>query len=229
MAGVAVPVAPVVGPCRDPPALEVRRTVELPVAERSLGDIGSGRLQCLADLVRGEGVEGTLDAPPVGVERVGILGGGDAATREAEVSVDVLDDLGGHLAIAGVTGDLVGMDVELQEPGLVVEHLLEVGDDPVLVHRVPGEPAAEVVVDAAGCHRVERGLDHRQGVRRSVPGERAHDEVEVLGRGELRRRAEAAPLVVMHAAQVPVGTVECLARRRCRRRRRARPSGPAPR
>ena len=49
-----------------------------------------------------------------------------------------------------------GVGVHAHEQRLVVEHLLEVRDEPALVDGVAGEAAADVVVDAARRHRVER-------------------------------------------------------------------------
>jgi hypothetical protein len=60
---------------------------------------------------------------------------------------------------------LVAVQVGPGEERVVVEHLLEVGDEPDVVDRITREPAADVVEDAAGRHRVERHLDH---VRRSA-------------------------------------------------------------
>ena len=51
------------------------------------------------------------------------------------------------------------MEVDARQQRLVVQHLLEVGHQPLAVDRVAGEPAADVVVHAARRHRVERGGD----------------------------------------------------------------------
>src|SRR5262249_13756770 len=42
---------------------------------------------------------------------------------------------------------------------VVVEHLLEMRHEPLLVHRVTGEAAAKVIVNAALAHAGERMLD----------------------------------------------------------------------
>ena len=52
-----------------------------------------------------------------------------------------------------------GVGVQPREQGVVVQHLLEVGDQPPLVDRVAREAAADVVVHASGRHGVERGDD----------------------------------------------------------------------
>ena len=65
--------------------------------------------------------------------------------------------------VVGPPGDLPAVEEGPQQPGLVVEHLLEVGHQPLAVGRVPGEPAAEVVMDASGGHGVEGGGGHLPG------------------------------------------------------------------
>ena len=145
-----------------------------------------------AHLVGREDVEAALLALGVGV-----LGRGDAAAVPAEVAQHVADGLGHHLAVPVVAGHLPAVRVEPDEARLVVQHLLEVGDQPVRVDGVAGEPAAEVVVHAARGHRVEGRLDHRPGDGRAAAGDGPDHEVHVLRRRELRGAAEAAPGVVV--------------------------------
>ena len=103
---------------------------------------------------------------------------------------------------------LEGEQVGRGELGVVVEHLLEVGDDPVPVRGVAVIAAGEVVADAAAGHLVERRDDHRQGVE-AGPGRplgaaavliEQEDEVDRLGElgpaGVLGVEAEAAVLGV---------------------------------
>ena len=66
------------------------------------------------------------------------------------------------------------------------------GHVPVLVDRVPGEPAPELVVDAAGGHRLERALDDLERGRIAVPDVDPQQEVEQQRLGKLRSGAEAA-------------------------------------
>ena len=81
------------------------------------------------------------------------------------------------------------MEVGARQQAVVVEHLLEVGDEPDAVDRVASEAAAELVVDAAGQHRVER-LPTHLGLAAG------QQQLERGGGRELRRAAEAAVLAV---------------------------------
>ena len=160
-------------------------------------EVGEFRADGGADLVGGEHVELSLDGAAVGRGGVRVLRRRDPAAVEAEVAQHVLDDLGGDLRVAVVTGDLMAVHVQPQESRLVVQHLLEVRHLPPVVDRVAGEPAAEVVVHPAGRHGVERRLDHRGRSARSGAGQVADHEVEVLRRRELRRPTEPTPVVVV--------------------------------
>ena len=82
----------------------------------------------------------------------------------------------------------VGVDASQQ--GVVVEHLLEVRDHPAGVDRVPGEPAAELVVHAAAGHRLAGALGHPQRGRGPGPLVVAEQEFQHHRRRELRRAAE---------------------------------------
>ena len=90
------------------------------------------------------------------------------------------------------------MQVGAGEQRVVVEHLLEVGDEPGLVDRVAGEAAADLVVDAAVGHRVERHLHH---VLRAV----RQQQLERRRGRELGRSAEPAVARVGHHAQAADG------------------------
>jgi hypothetical protein len=206
-----VPVAPVVGAHGDPAPLEVRRPVQLPERQRLVHDVAeAGGVEDRPHLLGRERVERPLLAVAVLVEGVGVLGRGDAAAVEAQVAQHVAHGLLHHLPVAVVPGHLQPVQVQAHQPRLVVEHLLEVGDHPVRVDRVPGEPAAQVVVHAARRHGVERRLGHRRQLGGAGVDEPAEHEVEVLGGGELRGTTEAAPLVVVDLVERVQGLLEHL-------------------
>ena len=114
-----------------------------------------------ARLQPGEGVPSeTLVVVAVDPGRVGVLGGREAGPRQAEVAQHELDDAPCHVSPpVGAEGDR-GAAVHAQQQRLVVQHLLEVGDEPLAVDRVAGEPPSHVVVHPAGGHRIEA---HRHG------------------------------------------------------------------
>ena len=87
------------------------------------------------------------------------------------------------------------MQVRGREQGVVVEHLLEVRDEPDRVDGVAVEAAAELVVDAARGHPVERRRRHleRRLVPRAPPGRAGGTRAPEAGR-ELGRAAEPAVL-----------------------------------
>ena len=78
------------------------------------------------------------------------------------------------------------MHVHAGQLGVVVEHLLEVRHQPVGVGRVAVEAAAQLVVDAAGGHRVERPAGHRRAAASSpVAACRRSRNSIVIGCGNL--------------------------------------------
>ena len=125
------------------------------------------------------------------------------------------------------------MQVGAGEEGVVVEHLLEVGDRPGRVDAVAREPAAQLVIDAAGRHRAQGLQRHvRLGARCGVTGRalagNAHRPVCVLGAAqqqelddrrlrELRRPAKAAVARVERGAQSRHGLIQRLLAQRLAR------------
>ena len=112
----------------------------------------------------------------------------------------VLDRLGRHAAVAVLAGDLPGARVQLHELGVVVEHLLEVGNVPRAVGGVPGESPAHVVVDPALRHPVERDRHHLQRVGHAAQ-RLPQAELQRHRLRELRCAAEPAPAAVERGPQ----------------------------
>ena len=172
-------------------ALEVRAPVHAPVLRRVLG---VGGPEDLPQLVGRPDEELALVALGVGVlRRV------ETAGRVGHLAQDVVERLFRDAPAVGVAEGEPRVQVERRELGVVVEHLLKVGHEPVGVHRVPVEAAADLVVHAAARHHRERRVRHlpRARVLRALP--EAQDEVPDHRLRELRLAAEA-----------PIGVVELL-------------------
>ena len=78
-------------------------------------------------------------------ELVGLIGG---LARNVERLV-------APVQVERVLGLLPDEGHQIDEFGVVVEHFLEMRHEPARVGRIPGEPAAEMIVDAALAHRIE--------------------------------------------------------------------------
>ncbi len=89
------------------------------------------------------------------------------------------------------------MGVHAAQQCIVIQHLLEVGHDPVAVDGVAGEPAAELVIDAAARHALTGVLRHLQRTLGARAGVVPQQELDDHGRRELGRPAEAAALSVV--------------------------------
>jgi hypothetical protein len=135
------------------------------------------------------------EGEPFDAVGVSVLRRGEAALGETQLAQQVVERLLGDAAVAIVAGDDPGVEIRRGEQRVVVEHLLEVRDEPLPIHGVPVEPAADEVVHAAGSHRVERRRHHRQ---RALVASQVHPQQELEHRGlrELRSVAPAAPLDV---------------------------------
>src|SRR5437667_4123508 len=88
---------------------------------------------------------------------------------------------------------LAGLEVEAGELRVVVEHLLEVRHAPPGVGRVAVEAAAELVMDAARGHALERRRRHGERVRVARAAVIAEEERRHRRPGGPGRGPEAAP------------------------------------
>ena len=137
------------------------------------------------DLRRRPDVVATLLALTVGIQR----------RREAALGGEQI----GEHPVAGLDGDPPGQQgsgqpppvrIHAREQSVVVQHLLEVRDDPVCVDGVAGEAAAELVVDAAAGHPLAGDRHDLVAARRTGPRGVPQQELQDHRRWELRGAAE---------------------------------------
>src|SRR5438034_11184147 len=98
------------------------------------------------------------------------------------------------------------MNVVREESRVVVEHLLEVRDDPPRVCRVPMEPASDLVIDAPSGHGGQGARDDRPQsllTRAAVAG---NDTLHRTGMAELLLSRDA-PVVCVELASTAVLTL----------------------
>ncbi len=139
---------------------------------------------------------------------VRVLGRVETAAGLHHLADHVRSRFRNDLAEQGISGGLEGLGIGPQEQRVVVEHLLEVGDQPFRVDGIAVESAAQVVVDAAVAH-FRQGMDgHVEGRLPPGPEVLAQQEGQRHGRGELGLRAETAVGGVIGRGDPGEGLVE---------------------
>ena len=116
----------------------------------------------------------------------------EAAALGAHLARHVGEDLAHRLRVTRLPRREMRVEVSRCEKRVVVEHLLEVRDEPPLVGGVAVKAPPDLVVDATGAHRVER-LRHPS--ERALVAYRvmsAQEDVQAEAVGKLRARSEAA-------------------------------------
>ena len=176
-------------------ALEVAARQHAEVVERRLRVVAVAERR--AHLLERPDVELALLALGVGVERRV-----EAALGAAHLAQRPVERLLADAPEQRLAGHLPAVQVRARQQRVVVEHLLEVGDQPAGVDRVAGEAAADLVVHAAVGHRAQRAP--RSGVARS-------------------RRAALARGAAGTRSPTRAGTSAPRRSRRCAGRTRARP------
>jgi len=123
---------------------------------------------------------------------VGVEAAGEPSFLGQHFATDPFEGLLDPLQIKRAAGLLPHQGQQVDELGIVVEHLFEMGHEPPRIGRITGEAATQMVVDAALAHRVER-LDDRVAIRRLTgPPPGSPQQLEDAGLREFRRGADAA-------------------------------------
>ena len=120
---------------------------------------------------------------------------------------DPFEGFADDLCVALLAGRLIAHEVDPRELGVVVQHLLEMGDDPLAIRRIPMKPAAELVVHPPIAHRIE-GFRNDRAVP-LPPGaiSSAQEVFQSRGLGELR---PVLPESAVFAVRTPQGGVRTL-------------------
>jgi len=126
----------------------------------------------------------------------------------AQFAQHVVDGLFGDLLPARLAEHEVRVEVDADQQSLVVEHLLEVRYQPLLIDRVPGKTAPDVVIHPAAGHGVERRRDDRESVVLGKPSVGAQREIEAHRRRELGRGTESTPGRVERPGQLCQGLIQ---------------------
>ena len=92
--------------------------------------------------------------------RVRIRRGIKPSGRVGHLPENIIKHFRRDLAIGGLLGHLIGFQIGPGQEGIVVEHLLEMRNQPTLVGRVPREPSSDMIVESPGRHRIKRACDH---------------------------------------------------------------------
>ena len=176
--------------------VRIARSVPVRLHPEAVGEYGSPlRTQDPVQLRLGPDVEGALPFP-IGLGRVrsalGVLGGIEPTGRVSEPPAHVIQGPPGHGGEERISGRLVGLQVGVHQLGLIVEHLLEVGDPPLAIHRVAVKTTLEVVENPAGRHPFQSGQGHFQSPALGLPPVIPEQKVEHHGPGKLVPASEAA-------------------------------------
>ena len=130
---------------------------------------GINRFQGRLNLSFGPDKEGAFSAfcGTMGDQTVGILGGVEATLRRGHLAGHVAEDITDGLLMALFARNLPCLQIGDRKLSLIIEHLLEVGDMPLPIHRVAVEAAAQMIADAACSHAIQ-GPEHDGKQRRVV-------------------------------------------------------------
>ena len=170
--------------------LEIAALGHIPIAQRKLGLVG---------VQRGANFGGCPDVKRAFFAfAVGILGSVKTAVGTGHVAQNIGKGFFGDAAEKRVAGCLKYIQIQARQQRIIVQHFLEVWHQPIRIHRIAGETAAQLVVDAAVRHRshgvfdlIERGL-----VAGAMPMAQHHFQHHRLGK--LGRIAiTAKPFVIL--------------------------------
>jgi hypothetical protein len=152
-------------------------------------EAGLLRIEEAADLIRSPEIE-----TPLLPFAVGVLGGVKSLFGRVQVAQHVFQHLPHGSGVLPVAARPEGLRGSQDAEGLVVEHLLEVGNKPLPVGAVAVETVAELIEDPAPAHRPEGLLGHPNRLSFAGPLPVPEQKDQLMGHRELRGGAESAEL-----------------------------------
>ena len=167
----------------DDVAIGLERRAPLQAVDRTK-EVSAGRGQRLLEVCLGPRVVRTLVAV-----RLGIDGGEKAALGRGHLSQYEVQREARHPIEPLARGEGRRLGVEPRQRRVVVQHLLEVRDEPVGVGRVAVKAPGQVVHHPAAGHVIESDHEHAKGPARPKPdraGNRGSRATGTWGRGQTR-------------------------------------------
>ena len=92
--------------------------------------------------------------------RDGIEARGVAAFGRLHLAPHPIGGLRGHLAVEGIAGRHIRIRIHREKCPIVVQHLLEVRDHPIVIDRVAAEDPRQLIVDASIAHAPQCQAGH---------------------------------------------------------------------
>src|ERR1700733_10060591 len=114
-----------------------------------------------------------------------------------QVAQNIFKNVSSNVRVLLVAGDLVCLQIRNRELRLVVQHLFEVRDEPVLIDRVAMKSAAELIVHPALGHRTQSHKNHVSSFFVAI----TQQKIEHARPRELGRGAESAQARVERSAE----------------------------
>ncbi len=158
---------------------------------------------CGAELGEGPDEEFPFDALGVGVLRCV-----ESACFVEHFGEEIADDLARRVRVPRLAEGAEAVDVEAKEEGVIVEHLLEMRDEPALVGRVTMEAPAEVIPDASRAHPIESARYLCGASFVLLEDAAAKHHIETHGVRKFRALPEAAVLLVEAGEELSCGEAE---------------------
>ena len=149
-------------------------------------EAGRGVAERGVDLVLPPDIEEAFLAVLIGVE------GSGEGVADAHLAHQPADRLTGASGECRIGPQRVDQRQQFKDLRVVVEHLLEVRHEPFGVGRVARIAAGEMIVDAAGVHRLEHGAQSFAEGRVAAAKHLVPEKAEDRRIGEFRRSREAA-------------------------------------
>jgi hypothetical protein len=117
----------------------------------------------------------------------------EAALGIAHFAEHVVERVGGHSAIQILAGGLPCFEIGFGQQRIVVEHFLEMRRQPLSIDRVTMKTPANLIVNAAAGHVVQRRSGHVQQLLIAGMQVLTQQQGNGSGVGEFWRTTEAAP------------------------------------
>ena len=137
--------------------------------------------------------------------RVGVFGGVEPSRRVAHVPHQVIECLDGYCPEGILSEFLAGPQIDPRQGGVVVQHFLEVGDQPLPVHRIAGESSTQLIEDPACGHPLQGEAQHGTRARRPGFFQQRQEVLKERLLAEFGRSAEPAVCRVEGRADVEIG------------------------
>src|SRR6266481_4040178 len=130
----------------------------------------------------------------------------------SHVPKNITNNVSRHVRETGLPADKIGVKIQIEQLGVVIEHLFEMRHQPARIGRITGKATSNLIVNSPSRHALTGVENHLDGLLILETRAIAQEKSRMARRRKLRRGAPPAMFCIVTLLQSGAGAAQNCAR-----------------